>query len=465
MKSKLIVLTLLLYLCSNVYSQEKKELKHVRDSIDKLTRLAVNSYAYDTLIIPNEAVKKYFKKKSSGYLFGSEDISYFNNYASINTTNGEASIGFNFSWQNVDIIQERISKKTDPALSILKQLIKTQKLKTSTNHISLGLKTKQKDNYAKFFADNNLTNLGFEFSFKHVFNGRIWYIGEKKSDKLIKQLSVIRAEVVQKMRIDLAERHFFCEEIRDSAIRDEYINEFYKDATATYLSNFNDKILEKIEEADFKPKSTIFWFDANVYLPFFLTEYKTLQNDIVSSNIESHTHYLFSLGASINGAVEGPKYSIIFNAGGKFGYHNTITLDQIKKMDIENYIGAGGADSSRMTTIDNEKVYHGAFNALWVPSTYLRFVIMRNIKLKKKTYGKIGGSLYVEKFINHDYSPLNIQVGIPILLIDKKGKNKVKFEIQAKINDFNADKIKEDAIRDNIILGIAIGVPFGNIKK
>ena len=45
MKSKLIVLTLLLYLCSNVYSQEKKELKHVRDSIDKLTRLAVNSYA------------------------------------------------------------------------------------------------------------------------------------------------------------------------------------------------------------------------------------------------------------------------------------------------------------------------------------------------------------------------------------------------------------------------------------
>jgi hypothetical protein len=263
---------------------------------------------------------------------------------------------------------------------------------------------------------------------------------QKKSEEFQEQLSSLRpANVsdsdVQKSK-DFASAAFY------SKLYDEYNYEF------AYLQ------YQALKESTGYKRISMHWTNGYIYLPVILERYHVAD----SLHAPSHTSsaYPFELSVTHTRFTEGPGfgklfYSLNFSAV----LSNAVSNKSLHELDFEKYRSAGGVDTTHLRQEGINTIYIGHYKVYLTPSLTFDAVYFPG-------QSHIGISASIQQNFG-TYHPMNLSLGVPIVLIDKQGAPAANFQFIVEYLDVFHSQNANATFHDNLYVNLTMGIPFSKI--
>lgn len=432
------VLCCLLFLCCFMVELKAQTTGQVIDEIKAINSKVTNwpnSNGQGTLI-SNKAMNIFLSNKVSSYLSGNEDLSLYKNYVNINAAEGSISINHNFH-QPIDsddwvrsfvVVGARVN------------IANAYSAKTANRYYDnqLGF-TIQKTWMGKpqtYYAANGDFKKEMDAARALIVNTLAQSIN-KKAEEFEQSLNVLKQEEVPGQNLN--------------EVKSELRKTFFASLRADYLQQFSEQQSElMVNSANFN-LVTDNWTTFGVYIP--VIPQKFLVSDDVNEQVSKHYNYPFELFISHTRFWESPKLGRFFlTFAGKGFVNNAAQSGSLFSADVTGTQGMSGANT---VTINRGDRYIGQYKNFITPVAAGKLVYIPGTS-------HVGISFRIEKNWG-TYKALNSIIGIPIVLIDKKGVPAINFEAQLLLQDMN-NSLKDTHLPYNkTTVGLTVGIPFSKI--
>jgi hypothetical protein len=384
-------------------------------------------------VMSNRAMNIFLADKT-GYVGGSDDLSFFTNYVTFNSTDGIFTVNHNF----------QKPKGIDEPLKTLFSL----GFKANVNSIGAGFLDKHFDD-----------ELGLTLNYK--------WLGKVKTQASVYQqqsMHALRAGLVHSLELaieqEIADFKTALNRVEAADINGANIDsakalvkqKFYADIKEKYRVLFATQQAELLTKtAHFKTISfgyTSFTACLPIFSPTFTVAYA-----ISAAFVQKHS-YPVQLILAHTRLWEGSHWGRLFlTLGGSLLLNNSKLSYGVDKINPATYKAMGGTDT--LTLAQKEKAYLGLYQTFITPAVKGRIVYY-------PTNSHVGFSLMAEQHIGKD-NLLNARVGVPIVLINSKKIPAATFECYASFFDMGHVVNNLQGRGKRTTVGIAAGIPFSRL--
>ncbi|QEM12789.1 hypothetical protein [Mucilaginibacter rubeus] len=432
------VLCCLLFSCGLIIPVRAQTSGQIIDEIRAVNRKVTNwpNSGGQGMLISNKAMNIFLSNKVSSYLSGNEDLSLYKNYVNINAAEGMISINHNFH-QPVD--------SDDWVRSF----------------VVIGARVNIANAYAAKLVNKYYDNqLGFAIQKTWMGKPRTYYAA---NGDFKKQMDAARALMVNTLAQSINKKAEAFEQSLNALKQDEVpgqnLNEvksklrktFYASFRADYLQQFSEQQSElMVNTANFNLVADN-WTTLGIYIP--VIPQKFMVSSDVNTPVDKHYNYPLELFINHTRFWESPKLGRIFlTFAGKGFVNNSVGSGSLWNAYIN---GQQGQDGTNTVIINKGDRYIGQYKNFITPVAAGKLVYIPSTS-------HVGVSFRIEKNWG-TYKALNSIIGIPIVLIDKKGVPAINFEAQLLLQDMN-NSLKDTYLPYNkTAIGLTVGIPFSKI--
>jgi hypothetical protein len=388
------------------------------------------------MLISNKAMNIFLSNKASSYLSDDEDLSLYKNYITLNAAVGSITINHNFH-QPVD--------SDDWVRSF----------------VIIGARANVANAYAARFSNKYFNNrLGFMLQ-KTWMGKPVTYYNKCGSQKLA--MDAQRAAIVYGLEAEINKKALDFEHVLDSikpadirgqdlkAARKGLRQDFYTSLRLEYLQKFSEAQSDLLVRTNDFNLVTDNWTSIGVYIPIISQKFEVSSN--LSTDVKQRYNYPLELSLTHTRFWESTKYGrFSFTLSARAFLNNSIQGVSLYNANVSGPAIINGANT---LSLNNGDRYIGDYKNYVTPVAAGKLVYI-------PPNSHVGISLRIEKNLG-TYHALNSILGIPMVLIDKKGVPAINFEAQLLFSDMNSS-IKGSRLPYNkTAIGLTAGIPFSKI--
>lgn len=388
------------------------------------------------MLISNKAMNVFLNNKVSSYLSDGTDLSLFKNYVNLNTAEGRLSVSHNFH-QPVD--------SDDYVRSFF----------------VVGARVNVANTYAGRFSNKYFNNqLGFTLQ-KTWMGKPVTYYNVCGSQKFA--MDAQRAVLLHGLITELERKAKAYEQDLDSVKQTEVPgqsltsaknalrHDFYAALRLEYLQKFSEAQSDLLVQSNNFNLVTDNWTTFGIYLPVIPQKFQVSTD--LSSDVSQRHNYPFEVFLTHTRFFESPKNGrIFFTLNAKGFINNSIQGGSLYQADVN---GASVANGAETVSINQGNRFIGNYRNFFTPAVSGKLVYIPG-------NSHVGVSFRVEKNFG-TYHALNSILGIPIVLIDKKGAPAINFECQLLFADMSNTIGKTQLPGNKTSVGVTVGIPFSKI--
>jgi hypothetical protein len=394
--------------------------------------------AYRQDLISNRAMNLFIADQIGSYLSEDKNLSFFKNYVTMDAARGILSLNHNFFESKGLDEPVRTFMVVGAKANVLNAFYSINSNKTYVNNFGVSV---QKNWISKptIILNNEL-------------------------DK--KKMDLLRAIMLKKLEREINKKdeefHELISSTKPSAISDsdllkskEWLSkEFYSALSDEYNYQFAYLQYQALKESSDYRNVSLHWTNIYVYLPVILERF------LVADSLSSYTHtkscYPFELSVSHTRFIEGPKFGKLFySLNLNVVLNNAVSNKSLHELDFGDYRFAGGVDTSRLSQAGINTIYIGHYKLYLTPS--LKFDVAYF-----PGQSHIGISASIQQNFG-TWHPLNLSLGAPIVLIDKKGSPAANFQFIVQYLDVFHSENANSSFHSNIYINLTLGIPFSKI--
>jgi len=392
--------------------------------------------------ISNRAMNIFLADKT-GYLSESTDLSFYTNYATLNSSLSRITINHNFQKAN----------GTDEPIKKL---------------LSVGVSVTLPGSFATSFLDNRFDHgLGILVSYKWLgkVSTRFKNAEENKSTQK-KAMDALRAGMVHALEneinkkvadVNTALAAVDTVDVPGQDIikaRELMQQEFYEHLKAEYEEKFASLQAAALTNTNnFKCISTS-WTSINAYLPLLSADYFVAPS--LNTSFEHRHSYPLQLMLSHTRLWESAKAGRLFvtlEAG--MLLNNSKLSYRLDRINLAEYNNLGGSDQLHTAALKNNKAYIGNYETYLTPSIQGRLIYF-------PTNSHIGISFLIQQnFGTHQL--LNSKISIPVVLINSKKTPAANFDFYVLLVDMTNKISASNTLANKTIVGLSVGIPFSRL--
>ncbi|MEO6233056.1 MAG: hypothetical protein ABJB11_16970 [Ferruginibacter sp.] len=389
-------------------------------------------------LISNRAMNLFLSDKIGTYLTEYKDLSFYKNNITFNAASGDFSLTHSlFQPNGID----------EPVKSFN----------------SVGVKANITNAFTAAFTDNSFKNeLGMTIN-------RTWMgkVNSTVNDCVEKNLM----DSYRKLQLDLIEQEIkkksddfihALDNLDQGAMTDTGFSKLKQTLQQDFYEQLRDEYSRKFAQLQYLELAHTFrykkiathWTTLNAYIPIILKRFVTAES--LATSTKNKKVYAFEIALSHTRFWETKKSGRLFikmEAG--LGLNNDAESHSLEKMNFDQYKNSGGADSTSLNNRKINTIYIGDYHTFLTPVAKLGLVYF-------PPDSHIGISGSIEQNIGR-YHPLNLTLGIPVVLINKIGTPAANFDFQVKYFDCSHSVFTGRKTSDNISVNLKIGVPFSKI--
>lgn len=247
------------------------------------------------------------------------------------------------------------------------------------------------------------------------------------------------------------------ENMTDSAFaqtQEKLRQDFYEKLTDEFSGRFASQQYQDLITTNRYRRITTHWTNVSVYLPVVFQRFTVANSLAVSS--ETKKAYPFELTLNHTRFWESKRSGRFFLSLEATAYmNNSIQSFSVESISYDQYKRSGGIDTLSLSQRKLSSIYIGQYQTFLTPAARLNFVYY-------PAESHIGISATVEQHAGI-YQALNCILGIPIVLIDKKGAPSANFEFQLRYTDCTHTVFPNRTGSDNLSVNLTMGVPLSKI--
>ncbi len=196
------------------------------------------------------------------------------------------------------------------------------------------------------------------------------------------------------------------------------------------------------------------WTSVGAYIPVIREKFSVANS--FTSNFEREHLYPLEVSLTHTRFLESSRYGRFFlKLNAKVFGNNSYHTNALEKINIADYKDHGGTDTSHLSQQNSKEVFIGRYSNFFTPQLNAALVYI-------PFDWHFGLSCFIEQNFGK-YTALNFKVGLPVVLIDKKGNPDITFEFQIRFFDINNKLEPAIKLSDKTSVGFSIGVPFSKI--
>ncbi len=415
-----------------------QELQTIVEELGSIHTTIRNDSCSNQKVISNRAMNLFLSDKIGTYLSGYKDLSFYKNNVSFNAASGEFSLNHNmFQAKGLDNPVRSVSTVGVKA-NVTNAIASAFTDQTFTNQLGMTITTawiQKPKTTLNSCAEKNMMDAQRETLLELIKQETA-----KRDDEFAKILAALRQGShsdadFAKMKLALKQEYF-------EAVKDEVSRKF---AQTQYLELARSMRYKKI---------TTNWTSVSVYLPIILERF------LVANSIHEPTKnqklYPFEFALRHTRLYETKSFGRIFlKLEANLSFSGVQNQQALNKMNLKDYIDAGGADSFPLRQRSIKTVYVGKYETFLTPAITAGFVYF-------PPNSHIGVSSFIEQNIGK-YSALNWTLGIPVVLINTIGAPAANFEFKIRYFDISHSVYPGRSFKENISVNFSVGVPFSKI--
>jgi hypothetical protein len=413
-------LYLLAGFCISANAARAQTAEQIIAEISRINSKVVNApcAAGTGMLISNKAMNIFLSNKVSSYLSDNYDLSLYKNYVTLNAAEGSIAISHNFH-QPVD--------SDDWVRSFW---VISARVNIANSYVG---------NFTGRYINNQLG-----VALQKTWMGKPTTIYDCASQKI--KMDADRAILVQNIatairtRITSFENELAALNANDipgqelQAVKNTQRQKFYAALMKEYLQNFSQAQSDLLVNTNNYKWVKDAWTTVGIYAPVIPQKFEVADG---SNDAASRYNYPFQAFVSHTRFWDSPKAGRFF-------------LTFSGKVSVNNSIQGGDPD---LTGSDSR--YAGTYRNYLTPSISGKMVYI-------PADSHVGISFKPEKNFG-SYHALNLIVGIPIVLIDKKGVPMLNFEPQVIFSNINHTPLRDEMSRNKIFVGLTLGIPLSKI--
>ena len=397
-------------------------------------------------LISNRAMNIFLSNKVGTNLSGDADLSLYKNSAVYSSADGYLAVNHNLY----------TPKGIDDA---------------ATSFMTVGLRVNIANAYASKFNGKECTN-EFGFLLKQNWLGKVHtgFNGSATSSATVNQkqaMDTYRAAIVHTLETEINQKAAAFEAALDAI--DTTIELPGQDAAAarrTARANFYTNLLEEyrykfaLQQSETLVQTNGFtvistgWTTVRLYIPFMYKKF-TVAPDLGTS-FENRHNYPVELSVSHTRFWESTRAGRIFvTLGGGLVLNNAVNSQLLYTTNYADYTGMGGTDIAALINRKQADVYIGRYHNFVTP-------VLRAKLFYVPVDWHFGLTAEAEQNFG-SYNTFNTKLGVPIVLIDKKGDPAINFEFQIRFFDVTNTLLPNKKSADKTSVGVTIGIPFSKI--
>ncbi|HTL09329.1 MAG TPA: hypothetical protein VL307_13760 [Chitinophagaceae bacterium] len=404
------------------------ELQAINDSVSQLPFNGKSAAA-----ITHRGMNVFLADKT-GYLYGSNDLSFFTNYITLSTADGRFTVNHNFQPRH---------GKDDPIRSLF----------------SVGFDLTVPGNYANAFLDRRYeSELGLSLRYKWL--GKVTTrfaegpAGARQKEYMDAARTQLLAMLYQQLQEDAnnyaAASSTGSATVTTDSIRQLLRQQFYAELGETYAGRFAEGQASLLTNAAAFRVLHTSWTAIAVYLPFYFPSYTVGQS--FSNPLQRRRPFPVTITVTHTRFWEMSKAGrIFFVLEGGVLFNNSKLAQGLQQYSYTEYKNSGGMDSLAIVNQPNDRLYIGQYKTFVTPSLTARF-------LYYPASSHVGISLLAQKnFL--DFDPLNLRLGIPVVLINSKKRPAVTLECF--VSFYDVTNRTQRGARNSA--GLSLGIPFSRL--
>lgn len=407
----------------------------LREVNNKVTSAPCNSG--EGMLISNKAMNIFLSNKISSYLSDGTDLSLYKNYVNLNASEGRLSISHNFH-QPVD---------SDDYVR---------------GFIVISARVNVANTYAARFSNKYFNNqLGFTLQKTWMGKPVTRYnsCGTQKQAMDAKR-AILLHSLETELKRKAADYELALDAVNQTEIPGQDIGtakntlrrDFYAALRAEYFRKFSEAQSDLLVETDNYSLITDNWTTFGVYLSVIPQKFQVSTEP--NTTITQRHNYPAEVFLSHTRFFESPKVGrVFFTLSGKGFINNAVQSGALYQADV-----------SGPTTINNEtdviavnkgNRFIGSYRNFFTPVVAGKLVYIPG-------NSHVGVSFRMEKNFG-SYHALNSIIGVPIVLIDRRGVPAINFECQLLLSDMGNSTITNQLPGNKTSVGLTVGIPFSKI--
>jgi hypothetical protein len=384
-------------------------------------------------VISNRAMNVFLADKT-GYAGGSDDLSFFTNYITFNSTDGIFTVNHNF----------QKPKGTDEPLKSLFSV----GFKANVNSIGAGFLDKHFDdelgltlNYKWLGKVRTQSSGGQQLAMNALRSGLVHTL----------EMAIEKEKADFKIALDRVEAAELNGGNMDSA-RALMQQNFYADLKEKYEALFAAQQAELLTKTAYFKTVSFGYTSFTATIPIIAPTY-TVASSISAAFAQKHS-YPLQLMLAHTRLWEGNHWGRLFlTVGGSLLLSNSKLGYGLDKINTATYKAMGGRDT--LTLAQKEKAYFGNYQTFITPAVKGRVIYY-------PTNSHVGFSIIAEQHIGKD-NLLNARVGVPIVLINSKKTPAATFECYISFFDMGHVVKNLEGRGKRTTVGIAAGIPLSRL--
>ena len=401
------------------------------------------------MLISNRAMNLFLSYKIGSYLSGVDDLSFYKNNVNVDAAKGTLSVVHNFFQP----------KGTD-------ELVKS--------FLVVGARVNMADAFAATYNGKQFNNeLGFvvkqtwisatKTHFNPCSDGTTTNSTSQHMQAMDAQRATILYFIEKEIKTKNADFENAINAIQPSDVPGQDLEKaktglkenFYSDLKEEYSRKFADLQYSVLVKTNQYTSISTSWTSIRTYIPLLRQKYFVAES--FSNDFDEKHAYPLELTVCHTRFWEGKKIGrIYFTMSAQAFWNNSVLSDALYKTNRSDYKNLGGTDTIHFAALQsNEEAFIGSYKTFFTPVINGRIVWF-------PFDSHVGVSAMMEQNFG-TYKSLNCKLGIPIVLIDKKGEPSANFEFQVRFPDLNNKTMPGKKISDKTSVGLTVGIPFSKI--
>jgi hypothetical protein len=388
------------------------------------------------MLISNKAMNIFLSNKVSSYLSDGTDLSLYKNYVNLNAAEGSLSISHNFH-QPVD---------SDDYVR---------------GFIVVGARVNVANTYAARFSNKYFDNqLGFTLQ-KTWMGKPVTSFDGCGGQKL--SMDAQRAVLLHSLQTAAERKAADYERALDSikqteipgqemaTAKNKLRHDFYAALRLDYLQKFSEAQSNLLVQTNNFKLITDNWTTFGVYLPVIPQKFQ-ISTDL-NADVTKRHNYPFEVFLTHTRFYEKPKFGrVFFTLNAKGFINNSVQSGTLYYADVNGQAVDNGTGT---IALNQGNRFIGNYRNFFTPVVSGKLVYIPG-------NSHVGISYRIEKNFG-SYHAFNSILGIPIVLIDKKGVPAINFECQLLFSDMSNSINKTQLPGNKTAIGLTVGIPFSKI--
>lgn len=382
-------------------------------------------------VLTNRAVNMMLYEKTATYLTGLTDFSLRKNYVTYQTNTNEIAIGHSF-------YQPQKSDRLVRSFFVA--------------GISAVVRSPSPDQLLHAVSGNLSATIKQTWLGKTTVKGSCRPATGSQRQLMNASRSVVLQTVEAQYRKASREFEEQLSSVASDSLKNVLRKAYYDNLEYNSNHDFADGQSQALLNTNYYHRLNTHWTSLSVGIPLIRQTYHVAET--YSASFATQHSYPVAMVLSHTRFTETPRGRWFVTFGLSACLNNTFTSNGLTYTTYGDYTAHGGKDTTALAS-QKGAAYIGTFHRYVTPAASVQCIYF-------PTDSHIGVSLAAfQNFFT--YNELTVRLGIPVVLIDKRGSPAINFEFRLNYYDVT-DKVLPDAPRSSkLLIGVTVGVPVSKV--